>query len=161
MNKAKIPVAQREALGTLLDDHRKVKKLFKEFESTKSDARKLEIAQQTCNALKVHTQLEEEIFYPSLRQLSTKLDKLLNEAEVEHASAKTLIAQIETGEPGPAFEARYTVLSEYVEHHVEEEENEMFQQVIDNELDLRDVAQQMAQRREELESSLEKEPVPA
>lgn len=153
MNKSKIPVAQREALGTLLDDHRKVKKLFKEFEASKSDAHKLEIAQMTCEALKVHAQLEEEIFYPALRQLSTKLDKMLDEAEVEHATAKSLIAQIEAGEPGPAFEARYKVLSEYIDHHVEEEENEMFQQVIDHELGLREVAQQMAQRRQELEQA--------
>lgn len=152
MNKSSIPVAQKEALGMLIDDHRKAKKLFKEFESEKDSEKKEGIAREVCMQLTVHTRLEEEYFYPALREQDPEtFDDLLNEATVEHASAKELIAQIEGSGPSDTlWEAKVTVLSEYVNHHVEEEENEMFTLAIEKKIDLREIAQSMTQRKEEL-----------
>ncbi|QHE87119.1 hemerythrin domain-containing protein [Hydrogenophaga sp. BPS33] len=118
---------------TLLDnDHKAVKKMFKAYEElTQSKARgtekkKLELAQQICQELTVHAQIEEEIFYPALREALSETD-LLAEAEVEHASAKDLIAQIEAMDTADEmFDAKVTVLGEYIDHHVKEERNEIF-----------------------------------
>lgn len=118
---------------SLLDaDHRKVKKMFKEYEelagskSKTSIARKRDLAQQICLELTVHAQIEEEIFYPALREALRETD-LLDEAEVEHASAKDLIAQIQDGDAmDDKFDAKVTVLGEYIDHHVKEERNEIF-----------------------------------
>ncbi|TWG81743.1 hemerythrin HHE cation binding domain-containing protein [Cupriavidus gilardii J11] len=153
MDKSKIPTAQRAALSLLLDDHRSVKKLFKSFESAKERSEKEQIAQQACRELTVHAQIEEEIFYPGVRGVHEKLDKMLDEAKVEHQSAKDLIAQIEGDLGGEMMEAQFTVLAEYVNHHVEEEENEIFKLVIDKDCDLAEMAKQMAARKEELMAS--------
>lgn len=118
---------------SLLDaDHRKVKKMFKDFEklagskAKKAAAQRRELADQICLELTVHAQIEEEIFYPAVRAAIKDTD-LLNEAEVEHASAKSLIAQIESGDENDAkWEAKVTVLGEYTDHHVKEERNDMF-----------------------------------
>ena len=148
MDKSKIPTAQRQALGALLDDHRAVKKLFKSFEENKSG--KQAIASETCHQLEIHAQLEEEIFYPALRGVSDKLDDMLDEAKVEHGVAKDLIAAIRNAADSDTLDATYKVLTEYVGHHVEEEESEMFETVIKRNVDLREVATQMAARKEEL-----------
>lgn len=118
---------------SLLDaDHRNVKKLFKEFETLAESkakaapAKRRELADQICLELTVHAQIEEEIFYPALRGV-IKGEDLLDEAEVEHASAKELIAQIRDGdENDPKWCARVIVLGEYIDHHVKEERNEIF-----------------------------------
>jgi len=118
---------------TLLDaDHRNVKKMFKEFEElTHSRAKsaiqkKRDLADQICRELTVHAQIEEEIFYPALRS-ALKEEDLLDEAEVEHATAKDLIAQIEEGDQtDPKWDAKVIVLGEYIDHHVKEERNEIF-----------------------------------
>jgi len=149
MDKSKVPVEQRAALGLLADDHRAVKKLFKQFQDAKDDAEKSTIAAETCRQLTVHAQIEEEIFYPALRGASDKLDDMLDEAKVEHAVAKDLIARIESGDK-EMLEANYTVLSEYVGHHVEEEENELFPAVIKAKIALGDVAEQLEARKAEL-----------
>lgn len=121
-----------DACSLLDSDHRKVKKLFKEFEPlADSDAKtappkRRELADRICLELTVHAQLEEEIFYPALRA-AIKADDLLDEAEVEHASAKELIAQIRDGDEGdPKWCAKVIVLGEYIDHHVKEERNEIF-----------------------------------
>lgn len=150
MDKSKIPAAQRAAIALLVDDHRNVKKLFKAFENAKEQSEKEQIAQQTCQELTVHAQIEEEIFYPGVRGVSEKLDSMLNEAKVEHQVAKDLIAAIKAGQEPEMLEANFTVLSEYVGHHVEEEEEELFKLVIDKDIDLREMATQMAARKEEL-----------
>ncbi|MDB5856982.1 MAG: hypothetical protein JWQ76_671 [Ramlibacter sp.] len=123
---------EKDACDLLDDDHKKVKKMFKEYETlTESKARsasakKQQLAQQICQELTVHATIEEEIFYPAVRA-AIKDDDLMNEAEVEHASAKDLIAQIEAADPNdPMFDAKVTVLGEYIDHHVKEERNEMF-----------------------------------
>src|SRR5690606_3777700 len=145
--------ARHDAIALLIDDHKKVKKLFKEFEKrAKADdiAGKMEVAQQICDELTIHTMIEEEVFYPAARQL-LKDEDMFNEAEVEHASAKDLIAQIEEMDgDDPMYDATVKVLSEYIDHHVEEEEKEMFPQVRKTRLDLEAVCVQLMERKEEL-----------
>ena len=155
MNKSRIPVAQKEVLSMLLDDHKKAKALFKDFESTSDDTKKEQIAKQACTELTVHTLLEEELFYPYLRdQDPDAFGDLLNEALVEHASVKELIAQIEgMTMKDELYEAKVTVLGEYVNHHVKEEEDELFVKVIDKKIELRDLAPPLTERKEELMSS--------
>ncbi|GAA4353488.1 hemerythrin domain-containing protein [Variovorax defluvii] len=124
--------AEPDACSLLDADHRKVKKMFKEYdELTGSRAasaaeKRRELAQEICMELTVHAQIEEEIFYPALREAIKETD-LLDEAEVEHASAKDLIAQIqEAKEVDDMFDAKVKVLGEYIDHHVKEERNEIF-----------------------------------
>ncbi|UUX95502.1 hemerythrin domain-containing protein [Aquabacterium sp. J223] len=148
----------QDAVALLIEDHRTVQKLFKQFEklceSDGSEEEKEALALQICSELTVHAQIEEEIFYPAAREVMDE-DDLLNEAEVEHASAKDLIAQIEEMEPTEElYDAKVTVLGEYVNHHVEEEESELFKQVKKTELDLEALGQELSQRKMELMSEL-------
>lgn len=139
-----------DALALLEADHRAVEQLFDAFADETSDAAKRDIANAICVALKVHARLEEELFYPAVAKL---LDdpSLVEEALVEHASAKDLIAQIEAGAPGEAlYDARVKVLGEYVDHHVAEEEDEIFPQCRAAKLDLDALGAAMAMRRQEL-----------
>ena len=112
---------QMDAIALLKADHRKVEEIFTAFEKATSKARKQALAEQACLELKVHTAIEEEIFYPACRG---KIDEdLLNEAYVEHDGAKLMINDIEAGGPDEDFyDAKVKVLSEMIEHHVEEEE---------------------------------------
>jgi len=152
MNKSNIPAPQKAALSLLLDDHRNAKRLFKQFEEAKSDAEKLDIAQTVCQELTIHTTLEEEIFYPLVRREGGQpFVDMLDEAVVEHASAKDLIAQVQSMKPGDdMYDARVTVLGEYINHHVKEEEEEMFPKIISKKIDLRETAEMMMTRKEEL-----------
>jgi hemerythrin superfamily protein len=149
MNKSGLPTSLKNALGTLLDDHRKVDKLFKDFEKAKTSAEKEQIARTVCNELTVHAALEEELFYPAVRQLDPeKFGDLLDEANVEHASVKNLITQIEAmGAEDALFDAKVTVLGEYVKHHVQEEEGELFPKLVAEKPDLREIAEKMEARR--------------
>lgn len=112
---------EMDAIAMLKADHRKVEEIFAAFETATSPAKKRALAEQACLELKVHTVLEEEIFYPACRgQIE---EDLLNEAYVEHDSAKQLINEIEAARPDDEFyDAKVKVLSEMIEHHVEEEE---------------------------------------
>jgi hemerythrin superfamily protein len=150
MDKSKIPADQRQALGALMDDHRAVKKLFKSFEEAGSSEKKREIAAETCHQLTVHAEIEEEIFYPALRDVSDELEHLLDEATVEHQVAKDLITVIQSNAADDILEASYKVLTEYVGHHVEEEEGELFKVVIKQKVNLRDVAEKLAARKQAL-----------
>ncbi|GGI18362.1 hemerythrin domain-containing protein [Oxalicibacterium faecigallinarum] len=146
-----------DAVDMLIEDHEKVKKLFKEFEklAKKDDTEgKVEVAQKICEELTIHAQIEEEIFYPAAREAIND-DDMLNEAEVEHATAKDLIEQI-SGMSGDdeMYDAKVKVLSEYINHHVEEEEGEMFKKVRKSKLDLDELAVQMMERKEELMGAL-------
>ena len=139
-----------DAIALLEADHREVEGYFEKYESLKSDAEKKALAGKICLALKVHTQIEEEIFYPAARK-ATHDDDLLDEATVEHAGAKTLIAEIEAMKPGqPLYDAKVKVLGEQVEHHVKEEEEELFPEVREKKLDLKALGAEMAARKEEL-----------
>lgn len=141
------------AIDLLTRDHKKVQKLFKDFEKlTQQDDEegKQELAQQICAELTVHAQIEEEILYPACREVLSEQD-LLDEAEVEHASAKELIEQIEAMQAGEErFDAKVTVLGEYVNHHIKEEQKELFPKLEDSDLDLEALGQELADRKEEL-----------
>ena len=140
----------QDAIQLLRADHRKVQDLFDQFEKARGDDRKAELAQEICTELKVHAQIEEEIFYPAAREALKEQD-LIDEAAVEHASAKELIAQIEQAHTGDElFDAKVTVLGEYIKHHVKEEENELFPKIRKSGLDLEEVGAQLAQRKVEL-----------
>ncbi|HEX6156170.1 MAG TPA: hemerythrin domain-containing protein [Burkholderiales bacterium] len=116
------------AIALLMEDHEYVKKAFRAFEKMDEEDQPA-LVKQVCAALKVHTRIEEEIFYPAVRK-AIKDEDLMNEAEVEHDSAKSLIRQLERMKPSdPKFAATFTVLGEYVNHHVKEEEEEMFPKV--------------------------------
>jgi hemerythrin-like domain-containing protein len=148
-----------EAIDMLKQDHDKVTKAFKEFE--KLDRGDTETCQQlvmtVCEDLKVHTTLEEEIFYPAVREAIDD-DDTMNEAAVEHETAKMLIDQLENMQADdPNFHATFTVLGEYVKHHIEEEEDEMFPAARKSGLDFDSLAERMRERKEELVGEMEKE----
>ncbi len=153
--------AEKDACDLLDADHKAVKKMFKEYEElTGSRARsasqkKKELAQQICQELTVHAQVEEEIFYPAVRQALKETD-LLDEAEVEHQSAKDLIAQIQAAaEPDDKFDAKVKVLGEYIDHHVKEERGEMFPKArAARKLDLVAMREEIETRKEELLSEM-------
>ncbi|MHB8471442.1 MAG: hemerythrin domain-containing protein [Gammaproteobacteria bacterium] len=147
-----------DAITLLTEDHKKVLKLFKDFEKLgkQDDSEgKEELVRQICTELTVHAQIEEEIFYPAVRDAISD-DDLLDEAEVEHASAKDLIAQLESMQPGDElYDAKVTVLGEYINHHVKEEQGEMFPKVKKADLDLAALGEAMQQRKEELLGELD------
>lgn len=137
-----------DAISLLKADHAAAKQLFDQFEKARNDSQKL--AQNICRELTIHTTLEEELFYPAARD-ATEDTELLAEAEVEHASAKDLIVQIEEGGPDDElWDAKVKVLGEYVKHHVKEEETELFPEVRQTDLALRELAQRLAVRKQEL-----------
>ena len=147
------------ALDLLKEDHDKVKKAFKEFEKLdREDGEAMQqLVQMVCEELKVHTALEEEIFYPAVREAIDDED-IMNEAQVEHETAKMLIEQLENmGPDDPNFHATFTVLGEYVKHHVKEEEDEMFPEAKKTDLDLEELAERMKERKTELMGEMQEE----
>jgi len=143
-----------DAIALLTNDHKEVKQLFKEYEKLVKDEAEDEdkqaLAGQICHLLTVHATIEEEIFYPAAREALEEQD-LLDEAEVEHASAKDLIAQIQQMEPSEElYDAKVKVLGEYIDHHVQEEEGEMFPACKKSEMDLEALADELQERKEEL-----------
>jgi hemerythrin superfamily protein len=144
---------EQDAIAMLMADHKKVKGLFEQFKKLKEDGEddeKAALVEQICFELTVHAELEEEIFYPAVREQIGDED-LMDEAEVEHAGAKDLIAQLESMEPGDdLYDAKVTVLGEQVDHHVKEEEGEMFPKVRKAKVDTAALGAEMASRKEEL-----------
>jgi hemerythrin-like domain-containing protein len=148
---------QKDACDLLDADHRAVKKMFKEYEELMKSRgktvgrKKMDLARQICQELSAHAQIEEEIFYPALRAVLKDTD-LIAEAEVEHQSAKDLIAQIEgMSEVDEMFDAKVTVLGEYIDHHVKEEKNDIFPKARSaRKLDLMAMRDELATRKEEL-----------
>lgn len=142
--------APKDAIALLKADHVAVSKMFAEYEKTRSTAKKKTLVAEICTALSVHAQIEEEIFYPAVKaKLKDKL--LVPEATVEHASLKDLITQIQYVEPdGEMFDAKVKVLSEYVKHHVKEEQNEMFPKAKASTLDMVELGSRMTARKEDL-----------
>lgn len=143
-----------DAVRLLMKDHAEVKKMFKEFEklASKSDTNgKVAVANKICMELIIHTQVEEEVFYPAARAAIDDED-MMNEAKVEHDSAKDLIAQIQSMDPEDAmYDAKVIVLGEYIEHHVKEEEKEMFPKVKKAKCDLEELGEKMAARKKDLQ----------
>lgn len=139
-----------DAIALLIADHREVDGWFEDFEAATDDAEKKALADKICLALKVHTQIEEELFYPPAREKTSDGD-LIDEALVEHTGAKILIAQIEAMQPGQAlYDAKVKVLGEQIRHHVEEEESELFPEVRDTRIDLKALGVKLAARKAEL-----------
>lgn len=159
MAKAPVKNAKKNDAIDLLDaDHVAVKKLFTAYkklcEKDGSPGEKQEIADQICQELTVHAQIEEEIFYPQVREAIDD-DDMLDEAEVEHASAKDLIAQISDMDPeDDKYDAKVTVLGEYIDHHVKEEREEMFVKARKTKLDFVAMADELMERKTELINSM-------
>lgn len=141
-----------DAISLLMQDHEHVKELFEQFDNLTDRAKvsKKRLADEICSELTVHTMVEEEIFYPAVRAAGKEFADMIDEAVVEHASCKQLIAEIEAMDPGEdLYDAKVKVLSEMIEHHVKEEEEEMFPKVRKAGLDLAALGEQMAQRKGE------------
>jgi hemerythrin superfamily protein len=152
----------RDACDLLDADHKAVKKMFKEYEeltssrSRSASQKKKDLAQQICQELTVHAQVEEEIFYPAVRGALKETD-LIDEAAVEHQTAKDLIAQIQAaGEPDEMFDAKVKVLGEYIDHHVKEERGEIFPKArAAKKLDLVAMREELETRKAELLSEMD------
>lgn len=139
-----------EATAMLRADHKLVSDLFEKFEKARSSEKKKAIVAKICTELTVHAQLEEEIFYPAFKN-ALKDHELVPEAQVEHDSVKSLIAQVEGFEPdGEMYDAKVKVMSEFVKHHVKEEQTQMFPKARESGLDLRELGRQMQERKQEL-----------
>lgn len=153
--------SDQDAVSLLSADHAEVKQLFESYkqlvEEDGDNDEKRELAEQICLALTVHAEIEEEIFYPAMRE-SIDDDLLLDQAEVEHAAAKDLIAQIQGMDPDdPLYDAKVLVLGEYVDHHVEEEESEIFPAAEKSGVDLEVLGAELAERKQELMNAAEDE----
>jgi len=150
---------EQDALDILAEDHQKVLKMFEQFRKMKKKGNADEQEMQTlvetaCAELTIHSQVEEELFYPSLRNASDA-DDLLDEAEVEHASAKQLITELAAMQPGDdLYDAKFTVLGEYVKHHIDEEEHELFPKAKKARMDLESLGEEIRTRKQELRDEL-------
>ncbi len=147
----------QDAIALLTQDHREVKKMFKDFEKLKkeegSDEAKAALVGKICMELTVHTRVEEEILYPAVRSAIDD-DDLMDEADVEHAGAKDLIAQLAAMKPGDDhYDAKVTVLGEYIDHHVKEEHEELFPQAKKAGVDTLALGEQIVLRKKELKGA--------
>ena len=151
-----------DATHILTKDHRTVEDLFEKFDKASGESTKEKIANEICTELKIHSMIEEEIFYPALKGKID--DDLLREAYVEHDGAKLLINEIVAGDPADEFyDSKVTVLREQIEHHVKEEEKErdnMFQQARATDVDLGALGEKMLARKLELQAKAESEGLP-
>ena len=144
------PNKKQEATALLKADHKLVDGLFKEYEATNSDKKKKQLVDQICKELTIHAQIEEEVFYPAV-QKALKDHELVPEAIVEHGSLKELIAAVKGVEPdGDMYDAKVKVMSEYVKHHVKEEEKEMFPEAKGTNLDMVELGARMLERKQQL-----------
>jgi hemerythrin superfamily protein len=144
-----------DAIALLKADHRQVETWFSQFSKSKSKQKKQQLADQICDALTVHTTIEEEIFYPAFIEATDDKD-MHHEAVVEHAGAKSLIAQIQSmSASDDYFDAKVTVLSEMIKHHVKEEEQPggMFAESKKSDMDLQALGEQLLARKEELQAA--------
>ncbi len=142
------------AIAMLKADHQHVSGLFEAYEKARSPVKKQTLVNEICTALSVHAQIEEEIFYPAVKAV-LKDSLLVPEAQVEHASLEDLITRLEGAEPdGEVVDAQVKVLSEYVKHHVKEEQDEMFPKAKASSLDMADLGARMAARKDELLAQL-------
>lgn len=149
--------AGQDAIALLTADHREVKEMFEQFEELgdRAKASKEKLKDKICKALIAHTTIEEEIFYPAMREKGEDAEDMVDEAVVEHASAKDLIKQLQEMQPDDdLYDAKVKVLGEQIDHHVQEEEKEMFAKAKKSGLDLLALGQEMALRKQELLSTL-------
>src|ERR1700710_2846017 len=153
-------MAKIDAIALLKADHRKVEDLFEKYETARS--KKADIARQICMELTIHTMIEEEIFNPACREAGVESD-MMDEANVEHDGAKTLIAELENGSPDDEYyDAKVKVLSEEIKHHVKEEEKRggIFSGAREADLDLDALGEQLQARKEELMAEFESNGLP-
>ncbi len=143
------------ALQVLMDDHKEVTKLFKQFDKATDLQERAGVVRMICQALSLHAAIEEEIFYPEVRAALRDDDRdLLDEAEVEHQSIRSLVEQLEGADPeDELYEARVVVLKEYVRHHVDEEEGELFPKVKRLDLDLAEMGERLLAAKGEVTES--------
>jgi len=147
----------QDAVALLIADHKEVAAMFEKYEglSDRAFAAKKKLAEEICTALTEHVTAEEEIFYPAFREAAARSDDLVDEAVVEHASAKDLIAQIQGMSPEEEmYDAKVKVLGEMIEHHVKEEEEEMFPKAKKTKMDMESLGQEIAVRKEQLHAEL-------
>jgi hemerythrin-like domain-containing protein len=152
-------ITSQDAIALLTADHREVSEMFKQFEELgdRAKASKQKLVEKICTSLIAHTQIEEEIFYPAIREQKQikDADDMVDEALVEHQAAKDLIRQLQEANPDDdLYDAKVKVLGEEIEHHVKEEEEEMFKEARKSGLDLKALGQEMAQRKQEILSTL-------
>jgi hemerythrin superfamily protein len=142
----------KDAIALLKADHKEVAAMFEEFlAGDLDDDAKDELAEKICKALSIHAQIEEEIFYPAARDaVSSDDEDLLDEAEVEHGSITDLVTAVEEHEDDALFDAQIKVMSEWVKHHVKEEETQMFPKLLKTDMDMKELGAAMAARKEEL-----------
>jgi hypothetical protein len=141
----------QSAIAMLKEDHRKVKELFDDFEETTGSAAKKKIVTEAIMELKIHATLEEEFFYPAVRQEIEDTEGLMDEADEEHHVAKILIAELEQMQGDEEhWEAKFKVLAESVRHHIKEEEGEMFPLAKETEIDFVALAEQMTTMKAQL-----------
>ena len=145
------PTSPNDAIALLKGDHRRVAAMFLQFDRMKADgSRKEALVAKICQELTVHARVEEEIFYPAARSVLENA-ALIDEADVEHASAKALIAELRSAKPGDDhYDAKVKVLGEYVRHHVKEEQDELFPKLRRTALDMVVLGERMAARKHEL-----------
>jgi hemerythrin-like domain-containing protein len=141
----------KDAISALKADHDKVKKLFDRFEDAEETSERKRIVEEACAELKVHAAIEEEMFYPALRQKMEDEDGLLDEADEEHHEAKILIAELGlmSGDEDN-YCAKFEVLAENIRHHIKEEEGELFPKAKKTEIDFELLGERMAARKKEL-----------
>src|ERR1051325_5000246 len=139
------------AIAMLKEDHDNVKELFERFEKTNASATKAKIVSEALTALKVHATVEEELFYPAVRQKIEDEEGLMEEADEEHHVAKVLIAELEkmTGDEDH-WDAKFKVLAESVRHHITEEEGKMFKEAKNTDIDFNILGTQMAHLKQKL-----------
>lgn len=157
--KTKSSQGATDAVSILTEDHKKVKKMFTDFDklmkSEGNEEEKGALVEKICEELIVHTQIEEEIFYPAVRAAIDD-DALMDEADVEHTGAKDLIVQLQKMEPGDDhYDAKVVVLGENIDHHVKEEQDEMFPKAKKAKLDLAALGAEMLERKQELQAAIE------
>jgi hemerythrin superfamily protein len=149
---------KNDALSMLSEDHQHVKELFAEFEQIReqknADEQKKELVREICIEFTIHAKTEEELFYPVCREVIND-EELLDEAEVEHDSAKELVQQLQSMNPSSDhYDAKVIVLREYINHHVNEEETKIFPQMQKSKIDLEMLGEKIAQRKEELHADM-------
>jgi hemerythrin superfamily protein len=143
------------AIELLMSDHRKVEALFEEFEKSKRDEKRERIVQEICKELTLHADLEESEFYPLVQKTLKDTADMIDEARVEHSSLRWLIKQLQSADSSSdLYEAKVTVLKEYVQHHVREEEKELFPKVKKSEIDIEELGVTLQNAKPKLEKTL-------
>jgi len=142
----------QDAIKLLTADHDEVEALFKQFQKLRNGARKGDLIQKICTALTVHAEIEEEIFYPAVREaLDQKDEQMMDEAAIEHQSIKSLVEEIQdAGENDEMLRAKMKVLCEYVMHHVKEEKSQIFPKAKKSGVDLEELGVELMERKTEL-----------